>query len=189
MKIFTTHSCPPLRYFCSLNLTVSHRIIQGKDWVLSPYVLSSYGLPLHPTCLVLTASEARSYFASTIPVYMSDDVITEDCPSWLLGWLRILHSVTSAHTNARRSSCIDCQLLLADFNRKWDTGISANCSSTPYYQTRKSINFFELLRMNRLTRRSKISQLSLRTPLKSIFLRQHLEKERSNLVMQEQTFM
>jgi hypothetical protein len=26
---------------CSLNLTVSHRIIQGKDCVLSPYVLSS----------------------------------------------------------------------------------------------------------------------------------------------------
>jgi hypothetical protein len=35
-----------LRYFCSLNLTVSHRIIQGKDCVLSPYVLSSCGLPL-----------------------------------------------------------------------------------------------------------------------------------------------
>jgi hypothetical protein len=30
-----THSCPPLRYFCSLNLTFSHRIVQGKDCVLS----------------------------------------------------------------------------------------------------------------------------------------------------------
>jgi hypothetical protein len=45
--------------------TVSHRIIQGKDCVFSP-VLSSFGLPLPPTCKVLTASEARSYFASII---------------------------------------------------------------------------------------------------------------------------
>jgi hypothetical protein len=45
---------------------VSHRIIQGKDCVFSPSVLSSFGLPLPPTCLLLTASEARSYFASTI---------------------------------------------------------------------------------------------------------------------------
>jgi hypothetical protein len=29
-------------------------------------VLSSCGLPLPPTCLLLTANEARSYFASTI---------------------------------------------------------------------------------------------------------------------------
>jgi hypothetical protein len=29
-------------------------------------VLSSFGLPLPPTCPVLTASEDRSYFASTI---------------------------------------------------------------------------------------------------------------------------
>jgi hypothetical protein len=49
-----------------LNLTVSHRIIQGKDLVLSPYVLSSCGLPLPPTCLLLTVNEARSYFASTV---------------------------------------------------------------------------------------------------------------------------
>jgi hypothetical protein len=45
---------------------VSHRIVQGKDWVLSPYVLSSCGLPLPPTCLLVTVNEARSYFASTI---------------------------------------------------------------------------------------------------------------------------
>jgi hypothetical protein len=45
---------------------VSHRIIQGKDWVLSPYVLSSCGLPLPPTCLLLTVNKARSYFASII---------------------------------------------------------------------------------------------------------------------------
>jgi hypothetical protein len=45
---------------------VSHRIIQGKDCVLSPYALSPCGLPLPPTCLVLTVSEARSYFASTV---------------------------------------------------------------------------------------------------------------------------
>jgi hypothetical protein len=43
---------------------VSHRIIQGN--VFSPSVLSPLGLPLSPTCLLLTVSEARSYFASTI---------------------------------------------------------------------------------------------------------------------------
>jgi hypothetical protein len=57
---------PQLRYFCSLNLTVPHHIIQGKDCVLSPCVLSSFGLALPPTCLVLTVSDARSYFPSTI---------------------------------------------------------------------------------------------------------------------------
>jgi hypothetical protein len=45
---------------------VSHRIIQGKYWVLSPYVLSSCRLPLPPTCLLVTVNEARSYFASTV---------------------------------------------------------------------------------------------------------------------------
>jgi hypothetical protein len=45
---------------------VSHRIIQGNDCVSSPSVLSSFGLPLRPTCLVLTVSEARRYFASII---------------------------------------------------------------------------------------------------------------------------
>jgi hypothetical protein len=45
---------------------VSHRIIQGNDCVFSPSVVSSFGLPLPPTCLLLTASEARRYFASTI---------------------------------------------------------------------------------------------------------------------------
>jgi hypothetical protein len=47
--------------------TVSRRIIQGKDRVLSPYVLSSCGLSLPSTCLLVTVNEARSYFASTIP--------------------------------------------------------------------------------------------------------------------------
>jgi hypothetical protein len=45
---------------------VSHRIIQGNDCVLSLYVLSSFGLPLPPTCLLVTVNEARSYFASTV---------------------------------------------------------------------------------------------------------------------------
>jgi hypothetical protein len=44
---------------------VSYRIIQGNDCVLAPYVLSSFGLPL-PPCLLLTVSESRSNFASTI---------------------------------------------------------------------------------------------------------------------------
>jgi hypothetical protein len=51
---------------------VSHRIIQGQDWVLSPYMLSSCGLPLPPTCLLVTVNEARSYFPSTIIVVFAD---------------------------------------------------------------------------------------------------------------------
>jgi hypothetical protein len=47
---------------------VSHRIIQGKDCVLSLYVLSSCGLSLPPTCLLVTVNEARSYFASAVIV-------------------------------------------------------------------------------------------------------------------------
>jgi hypothetical protein len=34
--------------------------------VFSLSMLSSFGLPLLPTCLLLTVSEARSYFAATI---------------------------------------------------------------------------------------------------------------------------
>jgi hypothetical protein len=45
---------------------VSHRIIQGQDCVLSPYVLSSCVLSLPPSCLLLTVNEARSYFGSAI---------------------------------------------------------------------------------------------------------------------------
>jgi hypothetical protein len=40
---------------------ISHRIIQGKDWVLSPYVLSSCGLLLPPTRLLVTVNDTRSY--------------------------------------------------------------------------------------------------------------------------------
>jgi hypothetical protein len=50
------------RYFASIII----RIVQGKDWVLSPYVLSPCGLLLHPTCLLVTANEARRYFGSII---------------------------------------------------------------------------------------------------------------------------
>jgi hypothetical protein len=46
---------------------VSRRLVmQGNDCVFSHSVLSSFGFPLPPTCLVLTVSEARSYFAYTI---------------------------------------------------------------------------------------------------------------------------
>jgi hypothetical protein len=41
------------------DLTVSHRIIQGNDSVSSPSVLSSFVLPLPPTCVLVTVSEAR----------------------------------------------------------------------------------------------------------------------------------
>jgi hypothetical protein len=44
---------------------VSQRI-QRNDWVLYPYVLSSCGLPLPPTCVLVTVNKALSYFASTI---------------------------------------------------------------------------------------------------------------------------
>jgi hypothetical protein len=50
----------------------SHCIIQGKDWALSPYVLSSCGLPLPPTCLLVTVNEGSIYFASTIPKFRSN---------------------------------------------------------------------------------------------------------------------
>jgi hypothetical protein len=67
--------CPQLSSVAILlqPVPVSHRIIQGKDWVLSPYVLSSFGLPLPPTCLLLTVNEAHSYFASTIRARRSRD--------------------------------------------------------------------------------------------------------------------
>jgi hypothetical protein len=48
--------------------------------VYSPSVLSSMGLPLPPTCLLTTVSEARSYFASTIRYHIThspDDMSLE----------------------------------------------------------------------------------------------------------------
>jgi hypothetical protein len=63
---------------------VSHRIIQGKDWVLSSYVLSSCGLPLPPTCLLVTVIEARSYFASTIRVCVHGVKTQNNCVFHLL---------------------------------------------------------------------------------------------------------
>jgi hypothetical protein len=54
---------------------VSHRIIQGNDCVFSPSVLSSFGLHLSPTCLLLTVTEARSYFASTINRHRDTDTM------------------------------------------------------------------------------------------------------------------
>jgi hypothetical protein len=44
---------------------ISHRIIQG-NYVLSPSVLSSFGLPLPPICLLLTANEACSFNNSKV---------------------------------------------------------------------------------------------------------------------------
>jgi hypothetical protein len=49
---------------------VSRRIIQGEDCVLS--VLSSCGLRLPPTCLLLTVSGAGSYIL--LPLYVIDYV-------------------------------------------------------------------------------------------------------------------
>jgi hypothetical protein len=66
IKTLTAHNCPPLRYFCSLNVTVSHCILKWNYFDLSPHVLSPCSLPLPPTCLLATVNEARSYFAPTI---------------------------------------------------------------------------------------------------------------------------
>jgi hypothetical protein len=46
----TAHSCPPLRYFCSLNLTVSHRIIQGNDCFLSVCAIVFRSPPASHVC-------------------------------------------------------------------------------------------------------------------------------------------
>jgi hypothetical protein len=48
-----------------LNCFTSYNTRKGLG-SLSPYVLSSCGLPLPPTCLLVTVNGAISYFASTI---------------------------------------------------------------------------------------------------------------------------
>jgi hypothetical protein len=53
-------------YFCSLNLSVFTSYSTKIDLGLSPNVLSPCCLLLPPTCLLVTANEARSYLASTI---------------------------------------------------------------------------------------------------------------------------
>jgi hypothetical protein len=68
---------------------VSHRIIQGKDWVVSPYMLSSCGLPLPPTCLLLTVNEARSYFASTIHTTFAPLLLSQKWGSGLVTFIRV----------------------------------------------------------------------------------------------------
>jgi hypothetical protein len=74
---YYSHSCPPLRYFCSLNLTVFTTYSTREDWVLSPNVLSPCGLSLPPTCLLVTANEAGSYFSSTVYSYSFDAVLLQ----------------------------------------------------------------------------------------------------------------
>jgi hypothetical protein len=66
---------------------VSHRITQGKHCVLSLSVLPSCRLPLPPTCLLLTANEARSYFASTILIVSYSTV------NLTIGWQHVCVSV------------------------------------------------------------------------------------------------
>jgi hypothetical protein len=39
---------------------------RGKNWVISPYVLSLRGLPLPLTCVFVTVIQAQSYVASTV---------------------------------------------------------------------------------------------------------------------------
>jgi hypothetical protein len=56
------------------NCSTSHNT--RKDCVLSPYVLSFCGLPLPPTCLVVTVNEARCYFVSFIVMRSHDKAHT-----------------------------------------------------------------------------------------------------------------
>jgi hypothetical protein len=104
----TTHICPPLRYFCSLNPTVSHRIIQRKYWVLCHYVLSSFGLPLPPTCLLVADNEARSYFASTIQYILK--LKERNCTNLIKKWspasLCVVHAILSVVRNINQCAVI-----------------------------------------------------------------------------------
>jgi hypothetical protein len=84
---------------------VSYRIIQVKDCVLSPSVLSSYGLPLPPTCLLLAVNEARSYFAS--------DVVTS---LWL-------HYVNTSRDNSEWGNAVKNQSEILKFVTSRDDGV------------------------------------------------------------------
>jgi hypothetical protein len=65
-NVLLSHCCSSANVIEPREPHTCNSIIQGKDWVLSPYVLSSCGLPLPLTSLLVTVNEARSYFASTI---------------------------------------------------------------------------------------------------------------------------
>jgi hypothetical protein len=59
-----THSLSRTRYFCRLNIIISHP--SGyKDWVISPHMLSLRGLTFPPTCVFLAVIQAWSYVAAT----------------------------------------------------------------------------------------------------------------------------
>jgi hypothetical protein len=60
-----------------------------KDWVLSPNGLSPCGLPLPPTCLLVTANEARSYFASTLPCRPIKWAAIAQVPSFTVFYYRL----------------------------------------------------------------------------------------------------
>jgi hypothetical protein len=104
----TTHICRPLRFFCSLKPTVSHRIIQIKYWVLCHYVLSSSGLHLPPTCLLGTVNEARSYFASTIQYILK--LKKRNCTNLIKKWspasLCVVHAILSVVRNINQCAVI-----------------------------------------------------------------------------------
>jgi hypothetical protein len=67
----------------------SYNTVQGNNCVLSPYVLSPCALPLPPTCLLVTANEALSYFASTIYTHRRSQwprsLWRRSAVAWLLG--------------------------------------------------------------------------------------------------------
>jgi hypothetical protein len=95
---------------------ISHRIIQGKDCVLSPYVLSSCGLP--PTCLLVTVNVARSYFASTMlmcsttrGVYTQRDAYTVACICRMTSYCSgITRAVCREHSPSTHMVSLRCWL-------------------------------------------------------------------------------
>jgi hypothetical protein len=120
---------------------VSHRIIQGKVCVLSPSVLSSWGISLPPTCLLLTVKEARSYFASallaclsvsvnvcqTTRCYISEDTHLHENFSYYQ-WIPSLHNNKDLGNMYIIIVCLLCSLKdvrckMHTFLNRWKTGV------------------------------------------------------------------
>jgi hypothetical protein len=63
------------------------------DWVISQYVLSLHGLPLLPTRVFVTVTQARSYFVSTVSLsneWLQFQDLCESSVTQNMLWWRIL---------------------------------------------------------------------------------------------------